>query len=150
MLYKYRYGKNLKLAFAIQDSGWSSFVSMLEYKAKWYGKEVVKINRFYPSSKTCYDCDYKLDALPLRIRQWDCPKCGVSHDRDINAAKNILRQGSKIIVDSPGRRITNVEKKALNDDSNIIVETILDEAFKKKDVINPRKRKYVLKHLGLA
>ena len=101
MLYKYRYGKNLKLAFAIQDSGWSSFVSMLEYKAKWYGKDIVKINRFYPSSKRCYDCDYKLDALPLSIRQWDCPKCGVSHDRDINAAKNILRQGSKIIVDSP-------------------------------------------------
>jgi len=65
----------------------------LEYKADWYGKKVIKIDRFYPSSQTCNSCGYRLtgdDKLTLSDREWDCPNCGKHLDRDINAAKNIL------------------------------------------------------------
>src|SRR5271157_198473 len=85
--------KNHCLAKAISDVGWSEFVSQLEYKAEWYGRTLVKIDRFYPSSKRCFDCGHILDSLTLDIRQWTCPECGVIHDRDINAAKNILAAG---------------------------------------------------------
>ena len=103
--------KNRKLSYSISDSGWSSFILMLEYKAKWYDKEVIKIDRFYPSSKTCSGCDYIIDKLPLNIRIWKCPKCSQEHDRDINAAKNILRQG--INVSSQELSCTGMERKAL-------------------------------------
>lgn len=85
--------KNHCLAKAIQDASWSSFVSMLEYKCNWYGKTLVKIDRWYPSSKTCSSCGYKLDTLDLDTREWTCPDCGNHHDRDLNAAKNILLKG---------------------------------------------------------
>jgi putative transposase len=85
--------KNHCLAKAISDVGWSEFVSQLEYKAEWYGRTLVKIDRFYPSSKRCFDCGHILDSLTLDVRQWACPECGVVHDRDINAAKNILAAG---------------------------------------------------------
>jgi putative transposase len=113
--------KNHKLAYSISDSSWSSFINMLEYKAQWYGKKMNKIDRFYPSSKTCSSCDYIIDKLPLSVRKWQCPKCGENHDRDINAAKNIHRQGLAI---------TDVEMEALvasNGD-----ETTVCEASKKK------------------
>jgi putative transposase len=79
--------KNHCLAKAISDVGWSEFVRQLEYKAAWYGRTVVKIDKWYPSSKRCFDCGHILDALPLDVRSWSCPECGVVHDRDINAAK---------------------------------------------------------------
>ncbi len=85
--------QNHKLAKAISDVGWSEFVRQLEYKAAWYGRTLSKIDKFYPSSKRCFDCGHILDSLPLDIRFWTCPECGVSHDRDINAAKNILAAG---------------------------------------------------------
>ena len=85
--------KNHKLAQAISDVGWSEFVRQLEYKAKWYGRTFVKIDKWYPSSKRCFDCGHVLDSLPLDIRFWTCPECGVQHDRDINAACNILAAG---------------------------------------------------------
>ncbi len=85
--------KNHTLAKAISDVGWSEFVSQLEYKAKWYGRNLVKIDRFYPSSKRCSHCGHILDSLPLEVRQWTCPECGVTHDRDINAAKNVHAVG---------------------------------------------------------
>lgn len=85
--------KNEKLSKAISDVGWSEFVSQLEYKAQWYGRTVVKIDRWYPSSKRCFDCGHILDTLTLDVRSWTCPQCGVVHDRDINAAKNILAVG---------------------------------------------------------
>ncbi|GHO71999.1 transposase [Ktedonobacter sp. SOSP1-52] len=85
--------KNEKLAKAISDVGWSEFVSQLEYKADWYGRTLVKIDRWYPSSKRCFECGHLLDALTLDVREWTCPECGVHHDRDINAANNILAVG---------------------------------------------------------
>ena len=85
--------KNHCLAKAISDVGWSEFVRQLEYKAEWYGRTVVKIDKWYPSSKRCFDCGHLLDSLPLDVRSWTCPECGVVHDRDINAAQNVLAAG---------------------------------------------------------
>jgi putative transposase len=81
--------KHPRLARSISDAGWGTFVNMLEYKASWYGREVVKIDRWFPSSKTCSSCQHVLETLPLNVRQWECPSCGETHDRDINAAMNI-------------------------------------------------------------
>ena len=88
--------KNHKLAKSVQECGWASFVSMMEYKAGWKGKEVIKIDRFYPSSKTCSNCGHIMESMPLNVREWICPVCGINHDRDINAARNILTEGQKI------------------------------------------------------
>ena len=85
--------KNRNLSKSIADSGWSEFVRQLEYKARWYGREVVGIDRWYPSSKRCSDCGHTVKALPLKVRDWVCPECGAIHDRDINAARNILAAG---------------------------------------------------------
>ncbi|GAA0796880.1 IS200/IS605 family element RNA-guided endonuclease TnpB [Psychrobacter piscatorii] len=87
--------KNHKLAKAISDSSWSLFTTMLAYKAEWYGKELVKIDRWFPSSKTCSNCDHLLTKaeLPLSVRTWDCPNCLQRNDRDTNASINILNQG---------------------------------------------------------
>jgi putative transposase len=85
--------KNHKLAKAISDVGWGEFVRQLEYKANWYGRTLVKVDKFYPSSKRCSACGHILDALALDIRVWTCPECGVIHDRDSNAARNVLAAG---------------------------------------------------------
>ena len=85
--------KNHKLAKHIQDCSWGSFISKLEYKCQWYGKTLIKIDTFLPSSQTCSNCGYKLENITLDIREWICPECGIKHDRDINAARNILNFG---------------------------------------------------------
>ena len=85
--------KNHCLARSISDASFGSLVRMLEYKCVWYGKELVKIDRFFPSSKRCFDCGHVVQSLPLSIREWVCPECGVIHDRDENAAQNILAMG---------------------------------------------------------
>jgi len=85
--------KNHKLSKAISDVSWSEFVSQLEYKARWYGRHLVKIDKWYPSSKRCFDCGHILDSLALDVREWTCPECVVHHDRDINAAQNIHAVG---------------------------------------------------------
>ncbi len=89
--------KNHKLAKAIQDSSWSSFVNLLEYKCKWYGRTLIKVDRFFPSSKTCSDCGYINQNLKLKDRDWICKGCGVVHQRDWNASKNILKQGLNLV-----------------------------------------------------
>ena len=88
--------KNENLAQRIGDCSWSEFGRLLEYKAEWYGRTVHKINTFYPSSQLCFTCGYQnVEIKDIHIRKWICPKCGSNHDRDINASKNILRQGLK-------------------------------------------------------
>jgi putative transposase len=84
--------KNHHLAKSISSTGWGMFRRMLEYKARWYGSWVERIDRFYPSSKTCHVCGYVLPELALETREWNCPHCGTHHDRDHNAAMNILNQ----------------------------------------------------------
>ena len=98
--------KNRKLAKSIGDAGWAEFVRQLEYKAKWYGREVVKIDRWYPSSKRCSDCGYTAEKMPLNVRHWTCPDCGANHDRDINAARNILAAG--LVVSARGEAVSPV------------------------------------------
>ena len=83
--------KNKHLSRMIADCGWGTFRRFLEYKAEWYGRDVVPLDTFFPSSKTCHCCGHKLDELPLSVRQWTCPQCYTEHDRDINAAINIQK-----------------------------------------------------------
>lgn len=85
--------RNRKLAKSISDASWSEFFRQLNYKCSWYGKTLIKIDRFYPSSKTCGSCGYKIPSLALDIREWECPCCKTPHDRDKNAASNILQKG---------------------------------------------------------
>lgn len=89
--------KNHKLAKSIQDVSFCELKRILQYKASWNDKQVIFIDRFYPSSKLCSDCGYKKDDLQLSDREWVCPECGVIHDRDINAAVNIKNEGKRII-----------------------------------------------------
>jgi putative transposase len=98
--------KNRSLARAISDAAWSDLRSMLEYKCDWYGRDLVVVDRWLPSSKTCSHCGHLLDALPLRVRGWTCPGCGASHDRDVNAARNILAAGQAVTACGAGVRPT--------------------------------------------
>jgi putative transposase len=82
--------RNHRLAQAISDASWSELVRQLEYKANWYGRILIKIDKWYPSTKRCSNCAHVLGSLPLAVRQWICPACGTQHDRDVNAAKNVL------------------------------------------------------------
>ena len=92
--------KNHKLAKAISDVSWSEFFRMLKYKATLYGSRVVEVPTFYPSSQTCHACGYKNSITKnLAVRKWQCPNCGTHHDRDINAAHNILRKAKEILAE---------------------------------------------------
>ncbi len=85
--------QNRKLSKAISDVGWGEFIRQLAYKANWYGRTLVQIDKFYPSSKRCHACGHVLDSLSLDVRFWMCPECKTFHDRDSNAAKNVLAAG---------------------------------------------------------
>jgi putative transposase len=82
--------RNRCLSRSISDQGWSQFLSMLRYKAEWYGRTILVADRFFPSSKRCSSCGWVNESLPLSIRSWSCPSCKTKHDRDINAAKNLV------------------------------------------------------------
>ncbi len=116
--------KNHKLARAISDANWSELVRQLEYKADWYGRELIKIDRYFPSSKRCSNCGHIVEKLPLNIREWDCPECAAHHDRDINASVNILAAGLAVSVcgatvrpeESKSRKAGALKQKAPSSD----------------------------------
>jgi putative transposase len=129
---------NHRLAQAIQDVAWSSFVSKLEYKAQWFGKEVVRIETFFPSSKTCSCCNQVKSKLRLDERDWTCSQCNTKHDRDVNAANNILQRGITIL--SSGTDDYRHGAKIRPKKSVKALKGTSVEMSKKKNV-----RKYVLK-----
>jgi putative transposase len=90
--------KNHKLALSISDASWGELIRQLAYKCEWYGRELIKIDRWFPSSKRCGNCGYIVDKLLLNIREWECGLCHTKHDRDVNASKNILAAGLAVSV----------------------------------------------------
>ena len=130
--------KNHKLAKAISDVAWSSFVTKLKYKAQWNDKEVIVIDRFFPSSKTCSCCDHVKEILSLDERTWTCSKCNTIHDRDVNASKNILRralaiQSAGTVDNRNGAKVRPKEISKVSGGTGV-------EVLKKKNG-----RKYILK-----
>jgi putative transposase len=96
--------KNKRLAKHISDSSWYELKRMLQYKCDWYGRTLVEINQYYPSTKRCNNCGYTLSYLDLKERSWKCPECNKIHDRDINAAKNIKEAGLALLACGDGVR----------------------------------------------
>lgn len=106
--------KNHSLARSLHDASIGTAIRMIEEKAERYGKAVVKIDRWFPSSKTCSDCGHIVERLPLSVREWACPECGTIHDRDANAAANILAAGQAVTAHGDGRRaVRSTERKAI-------------------------------------
>lgn len=92
--------KNKKLSKSISDVSWASFVSKLTYKASWYGRQLIKIDRWFPSSQLCSTCGHNDEKKPLSVRAWTCSSCATTHDRDINASINILNEGMRLLQTS--------------------------------------------------
>ncbi|TDN67136.1 RNA-guided endonuclease TnpB family protein [Paraburkholderia sp. BL10I2N1] len=100
--------KNRCLSKSISDAGWSEFTRQLEYKAQWYGRTLIGIDRWYPSSKRCSDCGHTVAKMSLKVRAWTCPECGSIHDRDVNAARNVLAAG--LAVSARGEAVSPVSR----------------------------------------
>lgn len=118
--------KNHKLSKHIADASWGNFVTLIQYKCDWYGRELVKVNRFYPSSKTCGDCGWINQNLKLSDREWTCKSCGVVHDRDVNASRNILKEGLKNIsagtveyTDGDSNKTSIKKHKSMKSEANL-------------------------------
>ena len=116
--------KNSNLLKHIADASWRKFISYLEYKAKFYGRKLIKVNPLYLSSKLCFVCGYKNENLKLFDRRWRCPNCGTEHDRDYNATLNLLKEGLKLLKESLTLRAVGVERPKLTpvESANVLVE----------------------------
>lgn len=115
--------RNRRLARAISDAGWSMLIGFLGYKCDWYGRQLVKVDRFYPSSKTCSSCGHVVERLPLSVRRWSCPACEAEHDRDENAARNILAAGLAVSACGPGvsqRVLRNAVRSGLKQETSVV------------------------------
>ena len=115
--------KNHHLAKAICDASWSKFVDFLTYKANWYGRRIVKVDRFFPSSQKCHDCGYRNTELTLKDREWTCPVCGTHHDRDENASDTLMDEGLRKIGWEPSE-FTPVERSSVDDRREIYLKSI--------------------------
>ena len=126
--------KNHKLAKAIQELGFYTFKNILKNKAMLNDKFVIEVNRWFASSKTCHCCGYVYQGLTLTEREWVCPQCGEIHDRDINAAMNILIEGNKILVGSRTAELTLVENPTVDDccESNLKSSDSLKQEIRNK------------------
>ena len=113
---------------SISDAAFGEILRQLEYKSNWYGRVFHKINRWYPSSKTCNCCGHKMDTMTLDIREWTCPSCGTHHDRDLNAAKNILDQGLKELYQLTSDELADYKRGEEVRHAN--TGAFLDEAFR--------------------
>ena len=122
--------KNHHLAKAIQDASFGTLVSMLKYKAAWHNRKIIEIGRYYPSSKLCHCCGHRMDYMGLKIRNWSCPNCGEHHDRDINAAINIMNEGLRIL-DNQGT-VRNTETEGTLVPSMPAENPTMDERFAKQ------------------
>jgi putative transposase len=98
--------RNHCLARAISDAAWRDLRGMLEYKCAWYGRDLVVVDRWFPSSKVCSCCGFQTGQIPLSVREWTCTNCGVSHDRDVNAARNLVAAGRAVLACGDGVRPT--------------------------------------------
>ena len=96
--------RNHSLARSISDAAWRDMRGMLEYKADWYGRRLVVVDRWFPSSKVCSACGFTATSMPLSVREWECTNCGVTHDRDVNAARNLRSEGLSVIACGDGVR----------------------------------------------
>lgn len=112
--------RNRHLSKSILDASFSEMRRMLEYKCAWYGRNLIVVDRFFPSSKTCSTCRHVIEKLPLEVRSWRCPRCHSHHDRDINAAKNILAAGTAVNACGGGVRPIqeNLEEAAFSEAGN--------------------------------
>lgn len=105
--------RNRSLAKSISDAGWAEFVRQLEYKAEWAGRQLVAIDRWYPSSKRCSECGFVMESMPLNIRAWTCPRCAAKHDRDVNAAINIKAAGLAVLA--LGENVSGMESVSVSE-----------------------------------
>ena len=136
--------KNHKLAKAIQDASFGTLVSMLKYKAAWHNRQIMEIGRFYPSSKLCSNCGYRMQYMGLEVREWTCPVCHSEHDRDINAAINIKNEGLRILDTHQGT-VRNTET-GVNQDTPMPVENpTMDERLLDLKSSDPMKQELLYK-----
>ena len=122
--------KNHKLAKHISDASWGKFITLLEYKANWNDKEIIKIDRFFPSSKQCNNCGFINQNLKLDCREWTCPSCNTKLDRDLNASKNILKEGIKTLSFGTDDYRHGAQIRP-------VLTGTGDEVFKKKELMSP-------------
>jgi putative transposase len=116
-----------RCARAVQDAAFSEIRRQLKYKSEWYGRVLVEVDRWFPSSKRCSQCQRTLDVLQLDQRQWTCPQCGTHHDRDVNAARNSLAEGLRQLAGRDDWDL-RVDARGTCPDDDVLVQVLAEEA----------------------